>query len=30
MDIGVDVLMRETFGSSLELAQNVMQGLGRP
>jgi voltage-gated potassium channel Kch len=28
MDIGVDYLMRETFVSSLELAQNVMQGLG--
>jgi hypothetical protein len=30
MDIGVDFLMRETFVSSLELAQNVMQGLGLP
>ena len=30
MDIGVDYLMRETFVSSLELAQNVMQGLGLP
>ena len=28
MDIGVDFLMRETFFSSLDLAQNVMQGLG--
>jgi monovalent cation:proton antiporter-2 (CPA2) family protein len=30
MDIGVDFLMRETFVSSLELAQNVMLGLGLP
>jgi glutathione-regulated potassium-efflux system ancillary protein KefC/glutathione-regulated potassium-efflux system protein KefB len=28
MDIGVDFLMRETLLSSLELARNVMQGLG--
>lgn len=28
MDIGVDFLLRETFLSSLDLAQNVMQGLG--
>jgi voltage-gated potassium channel Kch len=28
MDIGVDFLMRETLLSSLDLAQNVMQGLG--
>ena len=28
MDIGVDYLIRETFLSSLDLAQNVMQGLG--
>ena len=28
MDIGVDFLMRETLLSSLELAQNVMLGLG--
>ncbi|HVY04349.1 MAG TPA: monovalent cation:proton antiporter-2 (CPA2) family protein [Burkholderiales bacterium] len=30
MDIGVDFLMRETLLSSLELAQQVMQGLGMP
>jgi monovalent cation:proton antiporter-2 (CPA2) family protein len=30
MDIGVDFLMRETLLSSLDLAQNVMQGLGMP
>ncbi|HKQ26720.1 MAG TPA: monovalent cation:proton antiporter-2 (CPA2) family protein [Burkholderiales bacterium] len=28
MDVGVDYLMRETYGSSLELTQEVLRGLG--
>jgi glutathione-regulated potassium-efflux system ancillary protein KefC/glutathione-regulated potassium-efflux system protein KefB len=30
MDAGVDNIVRETFLSSLELAKNVLQGLGLP
>ena len=30
MDIGVDYIMRETFLSSLEMAQRVLEGLGTP
>jgi glutathione-regulated potassium-efflux system protein KefB len=30
MDIGVHYIIRETFLSSLELAKNVLEGLGLP